>query len=57
MKEANLIECSNLGMTRDKSISKLNGEQYEFAYDNHNIRITTHDGDTSLSVTNEKGTI
>jgi hypothetical protein len=56
MKKAELIQCGNIGMVRDKSISKLNGEQQEFAYDNHNIRITCNNGDTLLSVTNEKGT-
>jgi hypothetical protein len=40
--QANLIQCTNLGMVRDKSISQLNPEQAEFAYDNRNIRITVN---------------
>lgn len=54
--QANLIQCNNLGMSRDKAISQLNTEQAEFAYDNRNIRITVNQGDTALSITNEKGT-
>ena len=42
----------NRGMNRDLSISKA-GESA--AYENHNIRIEARDGDTALSVTNERG--
>lgn len=42
----------NKGMNRDLSISKA-GESA--AYENHNIRIEARDGDTALSVTNERG--
>lgn len=44
----------NRGMNRDLSDSKVSNE---FAYENYNIRITENDGDTSLSVTNEKGNV
>lgn len=44
---------SNLGMKRDLSPSKADNK---FAFENHNIRITEMDGDTLLSVTNERGT-
>lgn len=40
------------GMTRDASVSRFSPE---FAFDNHNIRITAREGNTLLSVTNEKG--
>lgn len=56
MKKAEIIQCGNIGMIRDKAISKLNGEQQEFAFDNHNIRITVNDTNTELTITNEKGT-
>lgn len=42
----------NKGMNRDLSISKT-GESS--AFENHNIRIEARDGDTTLSVTNERG--
>ena len=41
------------GMQRDMSISK---QKPEFLWDAHNIRLTAREGDTLLSVTNEKGT-
>ena len=42
----------NKGMRRDLSVSKA---EESSAYDNRNIRITTTDKDTLLSVTNERG--
>lgn len=42
----------NKGMNRDISDSKVSNE---FAFENHNIRITENHGDTLLSITNEKG--
>jgi hypothetical protein len=54
--QANLIDCTNLGMVRDTAISKISGDKAEFAYDNRNIRITVNQDNTALSVTNEKGT-
>lgn len=41
------------GMQRDMSISK---QKAESLYDAKNIRLTARDGDTMLSITNEKGT-
>lgn len=41
------------GMQRDMSVSK---QSPEFLWDAHNIRLTARDGDTMLSVTNERGT-
>lgn len=40
------------GMQRDVSVSK---QQSQFLWDADNIRLTARDGDTLLSVTNEKG--
>lgn len=40
------------GMKRDYSASKADSS---FAYENHNIRITTREDQTLLSITNEKG--
>lgn len=45
---------TNIGMLRDRSISKTDNQ---FAFENHNIRITARDKDTLLSVTNEKGNV
>lgn len=42
------------GMQRDVAISK---RKSEFLYDAMNIRFTARDGDTLLSITNEKGTL
>ena len=41
------------GMQRDMSISR---QKPEFLWDAHNIRLTAREGDTLLSITNEKGT-
>ena len=41
------------GMQRDLSISK---QKPEFLWSAHNIRLTAREGDTMLSITNEKGT-
>ena len=40
------------GMQRDFSVSKASNE---FAFDAMNIRLTAREGNTLLSVTNEKG--
>lgn len=45
---------TNIGMLRDRSISKVDNQ---FAFENHNIRITARDKDTLLSVTNERGNV
>ena len=42
----------NRGMNRDLSVSKTAESS---AYENHNIRILAREGDTMLSVTNERG--
>lgn len=47
------IVLRNKGMLRDLSISKRDSE---YAYENFNIRLTPNNGDTLMSVTNEKGT-
>lgn len=41
------------GMQRDRSVSK---QSPEFLWDAYNVRMTARDGDTMLSITNEKGT-
>ena len=41
------------GMQRDMSVSK---QQPEFLWEAHNVRLTPRDGETMLSITNEKGT-
>lgn len=50
--EPKIAQFGNRGMQQDTSISKAPNE---FAYENRNIRITAINGDTLLSVTNEKG--
>lgn len=50
--EPRAVEFKNRGMFQDTSISKANNE---FAFENHNIRITSVNDNTLLSVTNEKG--
>lgn len=50
--EQKLYVCGNKGMVRDISISKGSNE---YAYENHNIRITANEGETFLSLTNERG--
>ena len=47
------IQFKTVGMQRDLSESAFNPK---FAYENKNIRITSLDGNTLLSITNEKGT-
>ena len=49
--EAQLAQFTNRGMNQDISISKATNE---FAYKNHNIRITAVNDNTLLSITNEK---
>ena len=56
MKKAELIQCGNIGMVRDKATSQLNAQTQDFAWDNHNIRITVNQDNTLLAITNEKGT-
>ena len=48
-----LAQCVNKGMQRDYSMDKAS---QEFAYENHNIRITTTGNESFLSVTNERST-
>lgn len=58
--EIGQIQCKNLGMVQDLNISTLNeveGGSLNFAFENHNIRITALNDNTNLVVTNEKGTI
>ena len=52
--QVGLAQCVNKGMQRDYSMDKAS---QEFAYENHNIRITTTGNESFLSVTNEKSTI
>lgn len=50
--EAQIAQFLNRGMNQDISVSKASNE---FAFRNHNIRITAVNDNTLLSVTNEKG--
>ena len=50
--EAQVAQFLNRGMNQDISVSKASNE---FAFRNHNIRITAVNDNTLLSVTNEKG--
>ena len=50
--EAQVAQFLNRGMNQDISVSKASNE---FAFRNHNIRITAVNDKTLLSVTNEKG--
>jgi hypothetical protein len=50
--EAQIAQFTNRGMNQDISVSKASNE---FAFRNHNIRITAVNDNTLLSVTNEKG--
>jgi hypothetical protein len=43
-------------MTRDVGISQLSEKQANYAFENHNIRITAVNDNTLYTVTNEKGT-
>lgn len=52
--QVGLAQCVNKGMQRDYSMDKAS---QEFAYENHNIRITTTGNESFLSVTNERSTI
>lgn len=51
-----IITCVNQGMTRDVGISQLSEKQANYAFENHNIRITAVNDNTLYTVTNEKGT-
>lgn len=55
-KEGKKIPCTNRGMARDYAISKVNGQDISFAWENRNIRISTTKDDNTLVITNEKGT-
>lgn len=55
-KEGKKIPCTNRGMARDYAISKVNGKDISFAWENRNIRISTTKDDDTLVITNEKGT-
>ena len=50
------VTCFNQGMSRDLGISQLSEQKANFAFENHNIRITAIDDNTLYTVTNEKGT-
>lgn len=54
-----LLQCDNLGMTKDISIGYLSKDSNtgitQYAYNNYNIRITAINDNTQLSITNEKG--
>lgn len=54
-KEGKKIPCTNRGMARDYAISKVNGQDISFAWENRNIRISTTKDDDTLVITNEKG--
>lgn len=54
--EKQIMTCINTGMTRDLGISQLSEKQANYAFENHNIRITAIDDNTLYTVTNEKGT-
>lgn len=54
-KEGKKIPCTNRGMARDYAISKVNGQDVSFAWENRNIRISTTKDDDTLVITNEKG--
>lgn len=47
------INWKTKGMNRDMSVSAFNPE---FAFENHNLRLATNEGNTMLSWVNEKGT-
>jgi hypothetical protein len=49
--EQKIAQLINKGMQQDYSISKASNE---FAFKNHNIRITTRGENSLLTVTNEK---
>lgn len=51
-----IVTCVNQGMSRDISISQLNEKEANYAFENHNIRITAVNDNTLYTVTNEKGT-
>ena len=50
------VTCFNQGMSRDLGISQLSEQKANFAFENHNIRITAINDNTLYTVTNEKGT-
>ena len=50
--EENAVVLQNRGMWQDAAISRTPNE---YAYENHNIRISSIEGGTELIVTNEKG--
>lgn len=52
--EQKVAQFVNKGMWQDFSESKASNE---YAYENHNIRITTRGDNSALSITNEKGNV
>jgi len=52
--EIKQVQLIPKGMNQDLSISKFNPE---FSYENRNIRVTAREGDTLLTISNEKGNI
>ena len=51
-----IMTCINQGMNRDIGISQLSEKAANYAFENHNIRITAVNDNTLYTVTNEKGT-
>ena len=51
-----VINCINQGMNRDVGISQLSEKEANYAFENHNIRITAINDNTLYTITNEKGT-
>lgn len=51
-----ITNCVNQGMKRDLGISQLSEKNANYAFENHNIRITAVNDNTLYTVTNEKGT-
>lgn len=47
------INWKTKGMNRDMSVSAFNPE---FAFENHNLRLATNEGNTMMSWVNERGT-
>lgn len=48
-----IINWKTKGMSRDASVSAFSAE---FAFENHNLRLSTNEGNTMMSWVNEKGT-
>jgi hypothetical protein len=57
--ELRQIQCDNLGMSRDLTVSALGKDKSgstNFAFENYNIRIWANTDNTALAVTNERST-